>query len=96
METLVATVLIVIIFMITSAILNNIFSSSIKNSTIEIDAHLNELEYLYKNDKLKLPYENDFNKWNVTLEEEKQQGHAYIVIYATNKQTKKQLTRTIE
>ncbi len=41
METLVATVLIVIVFMISSMLLNNLFYNSIKDNTIAIDAHLN-------------------------------------------------------
>ncbi|AUP79699.1 hypothetical protein [Flavivirga eckloniae] len=67
METLVATVLIVIVFMISSMILNNIFSNSIKSNTREIDAYLNELEYLYKNEKLKLPYYDDLGDWKISI-----------------------------
>jgi hypothetical protein len=52
METLVATVLIIIVFIIASMILNNLFFNTIKNNTTQIDAHLNELQYLYINEKL--------------------------------------------
>ena len=50
METLVASVLIVVVFMISSMILNNLFSNTIKSNTRAIEAHINELQYLYINE----------------------------------------------
>ncbi|WP_290698293.1 hypothetical protein [Lacinutrix sp.] len=68
METLVATVLVVIVFMLASMILNNLFSTTINNNTQVIDTHLNELQYLLQNDKIELPYTETFQNWNVTIE----------------------------
>lgn len=67
METLVATVMIVIIFMIASMILNNLFSNTIKNNTRAIDAHINELQYQYLNGKLKIPFSDDYNEWQISV-----------------------------
>lgn len=68
METLVATVLIVVVFMLASMILNNLFSSSIKGDTRDVEAVLNELEYRYINNKVQVPYKADFNKWHISID----------------------------
>ena len=68
METLIATVLIMVIFIVASLILNNLFSNSIKNNIRGISAQLNEIEYLYINDKMSLPFYDDFNGWEIAVE----------------------------
>ncbi|WP_298899795.1 hypothetical protein [uncultured Psychroserpens sp.] len=81
METLVATILIIVIFMVASMILNNLFSNSIKNNTRQITAHLNELEYLHYNEKLSLPYQDDYEDWTISVTTEKEQ-HQNIVLFS--------------
>jgi hypothetical protein len=96
METLVATVLIVVVFMISSMILNNLFSNSIKNNTRAIDAHLNELEYLYANEKIIiLPYHSDFKDWNISIALLKEKGKNMIVFDAINRNANKTIKRKI-
>ncbi len=95
METLVATVLIVVVFMIASMILNNLFSNTIKNNTRAIDAQLNELYYLYKNDKLLLPYFDDFKTWEITVETHKIDNQNTIMFEAINSETDKTITKQI-
>ncbi|WP_418639277.1 hypothetical protein [Winogradskyella sp.] len=68
METLIATVLIMVIFTVVSLILNNLFSNSIKKNTRAITAKLNEIEYLYINDKIVLPYYDDYESWMISIE----------------------------
>lgn len=68
METLIATVLIMVIFMVASMILNNLFSNSIKNNTRAITAKLNEIEYFHVNDKIVLPYHDDYENWIIAVE----------------------------
>ena len=67
METLIATVLIMVIFIVASLILNNLFTNSIKYQSRSITAKLNEIEYLYTNDKLQLPYYDDYEGWTIKL-----------------------------
>ncbi|WP_303316702.1 hypothetical protein Q4Q34_07815 [Flavivirga abyssicola] len=93
METLVATVLLVVVFMIASMILNNLFSNTIKNNTRNINAHLNELQYLYKNNKLTLPYYDDFKAWEVSIESDNNKGQGIIVFEAKNPKTDKTINR---
>ena len=93
METLVATVLIIIVFIITNMILNNLFSGSIKNNTQAIDTHLKELQYLQIHDKIDLPYSEDYNQWEVSLEKYDNNKFQQIEIEAVNKQTNKIITK---
>jgi len=93
METLVATVLIIIVFIITSMILNNLFSGSIKNNTQAIDTYLKELQYLKIHDKIDLPFREDYNLWEVSIEKYDNNKFQLIEMKALNKQTKKTITK---
>ena len=94
METLVATVLIVVLFMMTSMILNNLFFNSIKSNTRDIDAYLNELEYLYRHQKIQHPYKDDLNTWEITLQKTANTTKS-ISLEAINKETNKTILRQI-
>ncbi|MEO9510715.1 MAG: hypothetical protein ABJN84_03230 [Flavobacteriaceae bacterium] len=67
METMVATVLIVVIFMISSLILNSLFSAQIRGNLQPIKSHLNQLEYQYINQKINLPYYEEWKTWDITI-----------------------------
>ena len=94
METLVASVLIIIVFMVASLILNTMFSNAITSNTRAIETHLNELDYLYKTDKLLLPYNNTFNDWTVSIDTFKDNEQLKVAFEATQTQTKKTIIRT--
>lgn len=95
METLVASVLTVIVFMIASMILNNLFSNTIKSNTRHIDAHLNELIYMYKNGKLSTPYYDDFNAWEIEIELLKEQQEQKVLFEATQRETHQTISKQI-
>jgi hypothetical protein len=89
METLVATVLIVIVFMVSSLIMNNLFGVHQKSNKMEIRAHLMELQYKFCNSKLELPYHGDYGKWEVSFV-----ANNKSLIWegkAVNKETKKEI-----
>ncbi|KQC29378.1 hypothetical protein [Flagellimonas eckloniae] len=67
METMVATVLIVVIFMLSSLILNSLFSAQVKGNLQPIKSHLNQLEYQYVNQKINLPYYEEWKTWDITI-----------------------------
>lgn len=94
-ETLVATVLIMVIFMISSLILNNLFTNTIKNNTRDINTYLNELKYLYLNNKLKTPYKGDFNDWQISTISYKENEINKILLEAVNSKTKKNLVKSL-
>nr|WP_298924953.1 hypothetical protein [uncultured Allomuricauda sp.] len=67
METMVATVLIVVIFMFSSLILNSLFSAQVKGNLQPIKSHLDQLEYQYVNQKINLPYYEEWKTWDITI-----------------------------
>ncbi|SNY99698.1 hypothetical protein [Flagellimonas pacifica] len=71
METMVATVLIVIIFMLSSLILNNLFVAQVKGNLQPVKTHLDQVEYLYSNGKLTVPYYEEWNDWNISIQNQK-------------------------
>ncbi|WP_241485193.1 hypothetical protein [Psychroserpens damuponensis] len=89
METLISMVLVIVIFMVSSMILNNMFSNTIKNNTRLISSHLNELEYQFINDKLILPYHDEYNGWSVSVTKEKQENKDYVQFSALHPVTNK-------
>lgn len=93
METLVATVLIVIVFLLASMILNTLFTSSIKNNTQEIETYLNELEYRYMNQKVALPFYEEFDEWQISIDRFEDKQQHFVEIEANNKALNKTITR---
>ncbi|MGX1931300.1 hypothetical protein [Flagellimonas sp. 2504JD4-2] len=68
METMVATVLIVVIFMLSSLILNNLFAAQVRGNLQAVNTHLDEVEYLYSNGKLSFPYYDEWEDWSISIE----------------------------
>lgn len=95
-ESLVASVIIIIIFTITSLTLNNVFVSNIRSNTDPVENRLNELEYLYKNKKLTMPYREDFEGWNIILLKSQEGSINLIVLQAYQLQTKKRIKRKVD
>ena len=92
METLVATVLIVIIFMISSMLMNTIFASSIKKNTSLVSERLNQLQYEYQSGNISIPYFEELEPWEISILKEKREGLDLIVFKGTNADNQ----RTIE
>ncbi len=95
-ESLVASVIIIIIFTIASLTLNNVFESSIKNNTNRVQNRINELNYLYINDKVKSPYQEDFEDWNIRLLQKTEGQKSFMLLEAVRKETKKNISQKLE
>ncbi|RDY60785.1 hypothetical protein [Flagellimonas nanhaiensis] len=67
METMVATVLIVVLFMMASLVLNSLFGAQVKNNTQPLKNHLRKLEYLYNHKKLNFPFYEEWEGWEINL-----------------------------
>lgn len=93
METLIATVLIMVVFIVASLILNNLFSNSIKNNTRAITAKLNEANYLYINNKIELPYYDDYENWTISIEQNI--NSEMVMIKAVNSNTNKRIENEV-
>lgn len=95
METLVATVLIVVIFMVSSMVLNNLLSGNIRQNTEIAQERLHVLEYQYKNNGLTIPYYEDFESWEISISINEKNGWSVVTLEAENPQTKKIVTSYI-
>lgn len=93
-ESLVASVIIVIVFTIASLTLNNVFRSSIKSNTDGIQNRLNKLAYLYHNDKIQSPYQETFNNWHIQLLKSDKE-HAYFRLEAVQLNSQKTIFRKL-
>ena len=95
-EALVATVLIVIVFVVASLILNNLLANTFSRNTHAVETRMAELEYLARHNSIKLPYREDFGKWNIALELENQalENTTWLISNAINTDNKKTVTKS--
>jgi hypothetical protein len=92
-EVIVASVLIVIIFMIASLVLNNLVWNTFSKNTHPIDNRLNELEYEIQNNLIKLPYQESFKGWDIAIKTEKTDSKEELLILAINEKNNKEVSR---
>lgn len=67
-ETLTASVIIVLVFMVASFSFNNVFLNTIKSNTTALDSRLEEIKYLTENENLALPFYEEKQYWIITGE----------------------------
>lgn len=93
-EVIVATVLIVLVLGIALFSINNVLENSIKRNTQHIESKLYELEYLFLNNNLTLPFYDEDKGWQISIKKDKYTKQ--IVFEATrsgsNKKVIKKLT----
>ena len=89
-EVLVATVLVVVLFMIASLILNNLIISTYKQNTHAIETRLNQLEYSIQHHTIELPYEEKFQEWEISIAQKERDSKALVILKATNEIGKKE------
>ena len=92
-EALVATVLIMIIFVIASLVLNNLVLNTFSKNTHNIETRINELEYEIQNNTIKLPYEENYKNWDISIETETIAAKKMISISAVNNISKKEISK---
>lgn len=92
-EVIVASVLIVIVFMIASLILNNLVMNTFSKNMHPIETRLNELEYDLQNGMIKLPYEESYKDWDISIQADKTASKKKLIITASNNQNDKEITR---
>jgi len=91
METMVATVLIVVIFMIASMLLNSVFKSTNNRMQQPIIEKMNTLEYQHANELIKLPYYEEWKEWDIEMLVE----NSNIVLSSIHKKTKNEVKTVI-
>jgi len=88
-ETLVGTTIIIILFIVATLVLNGVFKSVMKNNTLKIDNKIYKLQYLYEHHKIKLPYRDNYENWEIIIFEGEGDNQMIVEIKAENKLTKK-------
>lgn len=92
-EALVATVLIVIVFVIASLILNNLVLNTFSKNTHAIQNRMNELEYEVQNKVIKIPYQESYKGWEISIMTETLSSKKTFVISSVNSSTKKEILK---
>ena len=81
LETLVATVLILVIFIISGLILNNLAKNMFQNNNQAIKTQLHKLNYLSQHKKIQLPYKASYKDWEIQIEKDKIRNTISIEAY---------------
>lgn len=83
-EALVATVLIVVIFMVASTILNNLVLNTYSKKEFIVNYRLNVLEYELQNHKRQVPYSEEYQDWKIVINSKVLNGIDTYEITAVN------------
>lgn len=67
-EIMVASVIIVIVFLIASLSVNNIFRGTINSDDSSLRNRINELTYFVQNDKIEIPFYEERLLWDIVIE----------------------------
>ena len=94
METLVATVLLMLVFMVTSLIMNTLFGNALKYDTDPVVTYMNTLEYRYYQQQLQLPYTETYQDWEIRVFNHTQDNIMCITFEAVHLQHHKTVTKT--
>lgn len=92
-ETLIATVLIIVIFLMASMIINNLFFNTFHQKKELLVNRLDELEYNYINKAIKLPYKEEIDNWDIEIVAVNNMD--LVEFKAQNKITKKEVIRKL-
>ena len=95
METLVATVLIVIIFMVSSMVLNNIIARNVRQNSERVEERMNRLEYEYNHRAFQLPYQEDFESWEISVFDGSNENSPEVMVEALHVKTNKRLVKSL-
>jgi Tfp pilus assembly protein PilV len=84
METMVATVLLVVIFMVASLVMNSLVLAGAKANLEPINEKLNTLEYAYQNTNISVPYEEQWKDWLINMTKVNQNNSPIVRITAVH------------
>ncbi len=87
-ETLLATVIILIVFGIAMTTVMNVLERTIKTDTSKIDSELNKMTYQYHHGFIKVPSEEKIGLWNVEISRELKANVAYVIFKASHAKSK--------
>lgn len=94
-ETIVATVLIMIVFGIAMASVTRVLEQTVQNSTHAIDTELDKLSYQYLHGLIRVPEFLDIDQWTIEIQKKKE-GQLHVVVFkATHRKRNKVRTKQI-
>lgn len=94
-EVVIATVIIVMVFAIGSAVLVNVLTSMAHNRRGEMEQTLNKLIYEYEHQLLKLPYRQKETYWTIHVTEEEVDANRWVIFEIETAGNRQQLKRKI-
>jgi|TARA_B110000908_G_scaffold1815_1_gene2348 Na+-translocating ferredoxin:NAD+ oxidoreductase RnfG subunit len=94
-ETIVATVIIMIVFGIAMSSMLGVVKQTTENSTHKIDSKLQKLSYEYQNNVLKVPNTIEIPQWSIVIKEQQEGKLTFVVFRATHKKNKKTRTKKV-
>ncbi len=94
-EVLVATTLILLVFGVATATINNILNSITKTNVQAIETELNELQYLYLNNKIQVPYYTENDEWKIEILKDSENTSNFIIFEATHIKSKKKRSKKL-
>ena len=94
-ETLIATVVIMIVFGIAMATVSNILERTVRSNSRFIENELTRLEYFYQNGQVKVPSQMEIQNWTVDIDLEKEGNIDFVVFTAKHKINSKQKSRKV-
>lgn len=87
-ETVVATVIIIVVFTIASLTITNVMRGITKSNTFKVQSRLDFLFYKLDNEELTLPYEEDYEMFTIELFSLEEDDIKSVVLKATHKEGK--------
>lgn len=94
-EVIIATIVIVLVFGIAIAILNNIMQNTIRKNTKAANSKLSEIVYQYQHALIKLPYSNDEGDWLIHISKQNNNNLNEVEFEITSKKTNTTVSRKI-
>lgn len=95
METMVATVLLVIVFMTASMVMGSLLEARFKSETGEVNAALREIRYQLQSGNTQLPYSSNPKGWTIRMNTKSVFGTKYKEIRATHPIKEKTVTSIV-
>jgi len=92
-ETLVASIIIMTVFTLSSLFLNQVFRSTINADQSALENRLYKLEYHCKHQMISLPHRESFKDWEILIE--KNADSKWVAITARNVRNDQQLKKQI-
>ena len=91
-ESLVASAIILIVFVIASLSLNSVFAGTVKNDDFKFNNRVNELVYLAKHNKISIPFYEETILWDVQI----QRVNGYLKLEAISKNSNSEVNLILD